>query len=84
MKVYVRIPTLSMCSLQLQQFLLRLEQARQTTSVILSIEITVYIAATHNITHSSCTPSTTHHTAFHNPLHTTSLVSSPRAPPGEK
>ena len=50
-------------------------QARQTISAMLSIASTLHIAATHNITQSSCTstctPSTTHHTAFHNPLHTT-------------
>ena len=43
-------------------------QARQTVSAMLSIASTLYIAATHNITQSSCTstctPSTTHHTAF--------------------
>ena len=47
-------------------------QARQTVSAMLSIASTLYIAATHNVTQSSCTstctPSTTHHTAFHNPL----------------
>ena len=33
--------------------------------------IVLYIAATHNISHSPCTSTSTHHTAFHNPLHTT-------------
>ena len=46
-------------------------QARQTISAILSIARTLYIAATHNITHSPCTSTCTHHTAFHSPLHTT-------------
>ena len=47
-------------------------QARQTISAMLSIASTLYIAAIHNITHSSTyTPSTIHHTTFHNPLHTT-------------
>ena len=50
-------------------------QARQTTSAMLRIVSTLYIAATLNITHypctSTCTPSTTYHTGFHNPLHTT-------------
>ena len=51
-------------------------QARQTMSAMLSTASTLYIAATHNKTHSpmhisTCTPSTTHHTAFNNPLHTT-------------
>ena len=58
-------------------------QARQIISAMLSIATTLYIAATHNITHSPCTQhvlhtqhyplSTTHHNAFCNPppLHTT-------------
>ena len=42
---------------------------------MLSIATTLYIAATHSITHSpctsTCTPSTTNHPDFYNPLHTT-------------
>ena len=46
-------------------------QAKQTISAMLSTARTLYIAATHNITHSPCTSTCTHHTAFHSPLHTT-------------
>ena len=52
-----------------------LHTAKTAISAMLSIASTLYIAATHNITHSqctsTCTPSTTHHTAFHNLLHIT-------------
>ena len=49
-------------------------QAREAISAMLSIATTLYIAATHNITHSPCTSTCTthHHIVFHNsPLHTT-------------
>ena len=46
-------------------------QARQTISAMLSIASTLYIAASHNIIHSTCTHSATHCTTFHKPLHTT-------------
>ena len=49
-------------------------QARQTISAMLSIATTLYIAATHNITHSLCASTFTTHPALLTTLPSTILL----------